>query len=115
MPKYVGLFSKDLINSRENHGCEYWKNGKMKYRGRFSNDSKNGPFGMSYGANGSLYYIGGYDDGKFSGKGICYWDSTEAEDNGQGIRAFGNFKSGLLHGNECAIFDKQGRLRYFGR
>jgi hypothetical protein len=76
MPKYVGLFSKDLINSRENLGCEFWKNGKIKYRGKFSNDSKNGTFGVSYCANGSLYYAGGYEDGKFSGKGICYWDST---------------------------------------
>ena len=87
----------------------------MKYRGRFSNDSKNGNFSLSYCSNGSLYYAGGHEDGKFSGKGICYWDSSEGDEVGRGFRAFGSFKGGLLHGDECAIFDKVGRLRYFGR
>lgn len=126
MPKYIGLFSKELINSRESYGTEYWKNGKIKYKGKYKNDSKNTDFGIAYLSNGSIYYVGGYGDGKFSGKGVCYWDSTNNndEDNntpvqtnfkGYGIRAFGSFSGGLLHGDECAIFDRQFRLRYYGR
>ena len=114
MPKYIGLFSKDLINSRENMGVEFWKNGKIRYKGFYHNDSRNTSFGIAYCPNGHLYYVGGYEDGKFSKKGVCYWDGND-EERGYGIRAIGEFKGGLLHGRECAIFDRKGRLRYFGR
>ena len=77
MPRYVGMSSKDLLNSRESMVLEFWKNGKLKYRGSFKNDLKNGNFAVSYSSNGSLSYVGGYEDGKFCGKGICYWDGSE--------------------------------------
>ena len=113
MPKYIGLFSKDLINSRDGFGLEFWKNGKARYKGKFYNDSRNGNFGMAYCQNGALYYVGGYEDGKFSGDGVCYWDGNywEATDmeKGHGLRAIGTFKAGLLHGENCAIFDRMGR------
>ena len=92
------------------HGIKFYENSNSKH---FVGTFKNGmPDGNSINifdkVNGNLIYTGQMKQGAIEGKGKRYNPS-----NGK-LRLKGNFVDGLLHGDNCKVYDKFGNLLYHG-
>ena len=78
IPKKVGIFIGIIIEvmkeyKKEGERIEYYKNGKKKYEGKFSNDEYDDNNGTYYYENGEIY-LGQFKDGKKHGSGCIIKD-----------------------------------------
>jgi len=87
------------------NGSEYDENGKLQYRGNFSNDAYDGN-GRLY-EEGRLKYTGNFEEGRRSGRGTSYYPNGRREYNGQ-------WSGDQFHGNGT-LYAENGRVEYRGK
>ena len=116
---FIGIIIDIMMAYRKNgEGKEYYKNGMLKYEGKFFNDEYNGE-GIKYYENGEKKYEGKFINGKYNGEGTEYYENgdkkyegkfIDGEYNGEG-KFFeendeiyiGQFKNGKKNGNGCVF------------
>lgn len=119
----INRSSKNMKAYKEGLGVDFHANGKIKYRGYYKNNSKEGIFGIQYNNKGGLHYVGAWSTGMFDGKGILYdtlSGNYDREDVGRkkwytSIWEFGTFKCGNLDGPNCVKFDMKENKIYAGK
>jgi hypothetical protein len=127
--KNVAIFIKKIIDKIENYkkngkGREYYKNGKIKYEGKFLDDKYEDMEAKFYYENGDLY-IGEFKEGIMNGNGIIYSTKFEGKfSNGEyskgklyydnGDYYIGSFKNGKKEGKGKEYY-KNNRLKYKGK
>lgn len=91
-------------------GIKFYENSFAKhYQGSFKQGVPEGPSISIYDKNTSnLIYHGEMKQGQIEGRGKRYNPT-----NGK-LRLKGNFVNGLLHGDNCKVYDKYGHLLYHG-
>ena len=104
---FVGKAVKAQLPNKKNHNfpaheilenCEgftrtYHSNGKLKYMGYISQSKKNSNFAVDFRKQGEFVYCGGYNNGKYHGKGTEYFENGKFR-----IKKLGVFNNGWLHG-----------------
>lgn len=82
----LGTFAWDMLNG---YG-EWYRNGRLKYEGGFSNGQYSGN-GSLYYDNGNLMYEGEFLEGEFEGEGILYSEENPGERAQEGTWKDGTF------------------------